>query len=141
MESDHCFGSSLMAQVRSSPYHVDEQSLEKVGSSNRSRGLASVLRRRAAGYLFRYRSATRQLMTKHGDPELVLRLMRGDVWVGMSVEMLRESVGQPDAVERHARPTGIEEIWKFEPIDLLSYRLEVRIDDDCVREVTDLRKR
>lgn len=98
-------------------------------------------RRRASRLLFRRQPSIPTCMIPQTDSKTLRRLQQGEVWVGMSIDFLRASVGQPDAVERHARPTGVLEIWKYEPLDLLSYRLEVRIEDERVSQVQDHRQR
>lgn len=81
----------------------------------------------------------RQLLRKHRDPELAGRLGRGEVWMGMSVDQLRDAVGEPEAVERQVLGDRIQMTWKYRALDLVRYRLCVVIDGERVVGLDDRR--
>ncbi len=81
----------------------------------------------------------RYLLRKHRNSGLAGRLGRGEVWIGMSVEQLRDSVGEPEAVERQVLGDRIQMTWKYEALDAVSYRLHVVIDGDQLVGIDDRR--
>ncbi len=68
-----------------------------------------------------YFGANSPLLTKRGKrlsdaygPAIALRLINGEIWIGMTDEMFREAKGKPTEINRSVYAFGIHEQWVYE---------------------------
>ena len=72
------------------------------------------------------------LRAKYGDENIVQRIMRRNYWQGQTAEQLRDSLGNPSAVDKNLLKTRKREVWKYQPAGVNRYRLRITLDDDVV---------
>lgn len=87
-----------------------------------------------------YKHAQRQkriqyLLTKYGDPLLVDRIMRRELWQGQSAQQLTDSRGRPLKIDTKLMATRKREIWKYGQTGRGRYALRVTLDNDIVIEI------
>lgn len=81
----------------------------------------------------------RALLRRTPAPVRFQRGSRGDIWRGMTVEQLRAALGDPEAVERKVLGDRIQMTWKYLPVGLMDYRLQVIIEGEHVVSFEDRR--
>lgn len=99
-------------------------------------GLLAVVILAAAGIVF-FKYAQRQrrleyLRDKYTDEEIVQRIMRRGMWQGQTAEQLRDSIGNPMAVDNKIMATRKREIWKYKRMGRNRYGLRITLDNDVV---------
>lgn len=73
------------------------------------------------------------LMQKYNDhEELVDLIMNKQFTQGMPAEALKDSIGEPVAVDRKVLKTKVKEVWKYEPAGAGRFNLKISLDDDVV---------
>jgi hypothetical protein len=72
------------------------------------------------------------LRAKYGNESIVQRIMRRNYWQGQTAEQLRDSLGNPSAVDKNLLKTRKREVWKYQPAGVNRYRLRITLDDDVV---------
>lgn len=102
-------------------------------------GLASLLGILVLGNFLRltasdYRQLRRreQLLERYGDTAIVDDLLAQVIWEGEHAEQVRESLGDPVAVDAVARRTKKQEVWKYGHEGGNRYRLRITLDNDQV---------
>jgi hypothetical protein len=60
-------------------------------------------------------------LRRHFGEDVAARLLRGEIWIGMSAEMAIESVGRPETVNRTVTAGGVSEQWVYERLDAYLY--------------------
>lgn len=56
----------------------------------------------------------RYLHERHGDADVVDRILAGEVWRGQTEAQLRDSMGEPDTIEERALKTKTKVVWKYD---------------------------
>lgn len=82
----------------------------------------------AIGYLGAL-ARRRELMEKYADEQLVNQLLRGEPWMGQSLEMLRDSLGKPAARDEKVLKTKTKETWKYGPLNKRQFKLKVHLEN------------
>ena len=72
------------------------------------------------------------LRAKYGDENIVQRIMRRNYWQGQTADQLRDSLGNPSAVDKNLLKTRKREVWKYQPTGVNRFRLRITLDDDVV---------
>ncbi len=75
---------------------------------------------------------TRRLEAKYGPGPELNDILNQVIWSGETAEQVRDSLGEPQALESLARKTKKKEIWKYGHEGGNRYRLRVTLDDDVV---------
>ena len=78
------------------------------------------------------RSRYARLLAKYGDAELAEALMTQTIWQGMTAEQLRDSWGEPVAVEQKVLKTRVKEVFKYKPVGKNRYRDKVTLEDGVI---------
>jgi hypothetical protein len=60
------------------------------------------------------------------------RIMRNEIWLGASADMIRESLGNPADKEQKVLKTKTKEVWKYYPTGTNRYKLRVTLENDIV---------
>ena len=89
-----------------------------------------------AGYIW-YKSNKRKerlryLMDKYQDAHVVEKIMSGFIWQGQTSEQLRDSLGDPAAVDNKVLKTKTKEIWKYGYQGGNRFNLRVTVENDQV---------
>lgn len=71
------------------------------------------------------------LRERYGE-ELAERLLKGEIWQGQSVELLRESLGAPLAIEERVLKTKTVRVFKYAEAGENRYRLKVKLENGVV---------
>ena len=74
----------------------------------------------------------KRLMEKYGDPMLVERLMRREIWEGQTEEQLIDSRGGPSAIDQKILKTKTSNVWKYKRIGRGQYALRVFVENGLV---------
>lgn len=87
--------------------------------------------------VFFVRSKSRQLRVdrlaeRFGSKEVAIKILRGQVWQGMNMEMLRESWGKPDEIDRNVFKSKTKETWKYGRIGKNRYKRRVMLENEIV---------
>ena len=73
-----------------------------------------------------------RLMAKYGDEKVVDALLTQTIWQGMTAEQLRDSWGEPIAVEQKVMKTRVREVFKYKPLGKNRFRDKVTLDDGVI---------
>lgn len=73
-----------------------------------------------------------RLLTKYGDEKLVDALLTQTIWQGMTAEQLRDSWGEPAAVEQKVMKTKVREVFKYKPLGRNRFRDKVTLEDGVI---------
>ena len=73
-----------------------------------------------------------RLMAKYGDEKLVHALVTQTIWQGMTVEQLKDSWGEPEAVEQKVMKTKTKEVFKYKPLGKNRFRDKVTLEDGII---------
>jgi len=72
------------------------------------------------------------LLQKYGDPTVAERIQQKSIWEGQTEEQLRDSQGEPEAVEQAYLKTVHREVWKYGRTGKNRFRLRVTLENGCV---------
>lgn len=72
------------------------------------------------------------LRDKYRDESIVQKLVQCQYWVGQSSEQLRDSLGEPVAVDDKLLKTIKREVWKYNQNGKNRYRLRITVENDRV---------
>lgn len=78
------------------------------------------------------RSRYARLMAKYGDEKLVHALLTQTIWQGMTTEQLKDSWGEPVAVEQKVMKTKTREVFKYKPLGKNRFRDKVTLEDGVI---------
>ncbi len=78
------------------------------------------------------RAKLMRLEEKYGSHEIAVRILAGQVWQGMTAEMLRDSRGKPDDLDRSVYKKKVKETWKYTQVGKNRYKERILIEDDEV---------
>ena len=73
-----------------------------------------------------------KLMAKYGDEKLVHALITQTIWQGMTTEQLKDSWGEPMAVEQKVMKTKVREVYKYKPLGRNRFRDKVTLEDGLI---------
>ena len=73
-----------------------------------------------------------RLMARHGDEKLVQAILTQTIWQGMTVEQLKDSWGEPVAIEQKVMKTKVREVFKYKPLGGNRFRDKVTLEDGIV---------
>lgn len=74
-----------------------------------------------------------RLMAKYGgDEKLVQALLTQTIWQGMTAEQLRDSWGEPAAIEQKVMKTRVREVFKYRPLGRNRFRDKVTLEDGLI---------
>jgi hypothetical protein len=71
--------------------------------------------------------ARRLLITERYEPEIAQKILKNEIWQGMTIEQLQDSLGKADAIETVVTKRTRREIWRY---DVFSTR--VTLEDGVV---------
>src|ERR1700727_1163245 len=71
----------------------------------------------------------KSLMDKYGDPILVDRLMRREIWEGQTAGQLLDSRGNPVTKDQKVLKTKTSDVWKYKPMGKGQYRLRIFVEN------------
>lgn len=71
-------------------------------------------------------------LTVRFGPEVAGRILRREIWVGQSGDMLVEAHGQPDDVDHKVMKTKTKQVFKFRRTGKNRYGLRVTLEDGVV---------
>jgi hypothetical protein len=72
------------------------------------------------------------LLEKYGDVEVVNNIINQMVWVGQTVEQLRDSLGSPEDIDQKVLKTKKKEVYKYGHRGANRYMYRVTLDNDVV---------
>lgn len=72
------------------------------------------------------------LRRKYQDEDIVQKIFGGTIWQGQSDEQLRDTLGDPVAVDRAVYKTKTKETWKYQQSGVNRFGLRVTVEDGCV---------
>lgn len=84
------------------------------------------------GYTYSKKKQWEDLMAKYGDESLVRRLVRKQIWVGMTEHHLLDSYGRPNKVDQKVLKTKTKETWKYHEVAKNRFSLKVMLEDGVV---------
>ena len=73
-----------------------------------------------------------RLMAKYGDDKLVQALLTQTIWQGMTTDQLRDSWGEPVAIEQRVMKTKVREVYKYKPLGKNRFRDKVTLEDGII---------
>jgi hypothetical protein len=73
-----------------------------------------------------------RLMAKYGDDKLVHAIVTQTIWQGMTTDQLRDSWGDPVAVEQKVMKTKVREVYKYKPLGKNRFRDKVTLEDGII---------
>jgi hypothetical protein len=74
-----------------------------------------------------------RLMEKYGgDEKLVNALLTQTIWQGMTAEQLRDSWGEPAAIEQKVMKTKVREVFKYKPLGRNRFRDKVTLENGII---------
>lgn len=73
-----------------------------------------------------------KLMAKYGDETVVHALVTQTIWQGMTIDQLKDSWGEPVAVEQKVMKTKVREIYKYKPLGKNRFRDKVTLEDGII---------
>jgi hypothetical protein len=86
----------------------------------------------AASRSAKRRARLRYLRDKYQDEVVVQRILGGQIWHSQSIEQLKDSIGEPLAVDQKTLKTKTREIWKYEHRGANRYGLRITVENGCV---------
>lgn len=72
------------------------------------------------------------LRDKYHDEEIVQKINGGYFWEGQTEEQLRDSLGEPSAIDNKLLKTMTREVWKYHPSGVNRYRLRITVENGRV---------
>lgn len=94
-----------LTDARQKQFDVKAQEAAKAAAAEREKRLASEQRRERARRV--------SIIEKFGN-ELGARILAGDIWLGMTADMARASMGEPKSINRTVTASGTSEQWVYE---------------------------
>ncbi|RKY88361.1 hypothetical protein DRQ09_02965 [candidate division KSB1 bacterium] len=76
-------------------------------------GLSKICKDCRRKYLIEYLRKKRETLSKKYNKEIVNKIMGQKIWVGMTVNMARESWGRPDKINTSVSSHGVHEEWFY----------------------------
>jgi hypothetical protein len=73
-----------------------------------------------------------RIRAKYPDPEMTQKILDEILWVGETAEQVRDSLGEPDAVDERVLKTRRREVWKYDEITRGRYRRRITLDGGVV---------
>lgn len=64
--------------------------------------------------------------------DIAPRIMRKEIWIGATEDMIRESLGRPVDKDQKVLETKTKEIWKYHPAGVNRYRLRITFENGTV---------
>ncbi len=71
------------------------------------------------------------LIQRFGEQDAA-KIIRGELWLGATAEMLIESLGNPADSEKKVLKTKTKEVWKYYPAGANRYKLRVTLENGVV---------
>lgn len=81
----------------------------------------------------------KELLAKYGDEFVAIQIMYNEVWVGMTEEQLRDSLGRPTAKSFNETTRDRKETWKYEQTRSNAYALKITLKNGIVEKISDTR--
>lgn len=72
------------------------------------------------------------LRAKYQDEKTVQDIFAGYIWHGQTEEQLRDSIGQPIAIDNKLLKTMTREVWKYHPSGVNRYKLRITVENGRV---------
>ena len=72
------------------------------------------------------------LRSKYHNEEIVQKIVGGFIWQGQSEEQLKDSMGDPVAIDRTALKTKTKETWKYHQQGVNRFGLRVKVENGYV---------
>jgi uncharacterized membrane protein len=72
------------------------------------------------------------LQERYGDGQIVRRIVEKEFWKGQTAEQLRDSIGNPQGIDKKSMATRKREVWKYNRTGKHRYALRITLDDDVV---------
>ena len=72
------------------------------------------------------------LRAKYKDEDVVQKIVAGYIWQGQSEEQLRDSLGEPVAVDRAVLKTKTKETWKYHQSGTNRFGLRITVENGHV---------
>lgn len=72
------------------------------------------------------------LLAKHGDMEIVTKIMNHKYWQGQTSEQLQDSCGYPADKDQKVLKTKTKEVWKYGQTGVNRYKLKITLENDLV---------
>jgi len=91
---------------------------------------SGLLSRRAESH--RRRQHLEDLMLKYEDQSIVDAILNNEFWIGASDDMLRDSLGEPEDIDREVMKRKTKETWKYGRKRANQYRLRVFVENGVV---------
>ncbi|WP_437338473.1 hypothetical protein [Sorangium sp. So ce394] len=95
------------------------------------RAAAAEAARRAAEQAAMEQQRLNHLCGRFG-PDLGARIHRGELWVGMTAEMLTHSKGSPEDIDEKVLKTKTKHVYKYGQTGINRYALRVTLDNGVV---------
>ena len=73
----------------------------------------------------------RALLVNRYGAEIAERIISGQIWQNMTVEQLRDSKGEPAAIDEAVTAKKIKQVWKYDPSGR-SFNLRVTVEGDKI---------
>ena len=71
-------------------------------------------------------------MRKYEDQSIVDAILNNEFWIGASDDMLRDSLGEPEDIDREVMKRKTKETWKYGRKRANQYRLRVFVENGVV---------
>lgn len=75
-----------------------------------------------------------ELLAKYQSKEIVDMVLNGDLWQGMTEEMLLDSLGEPHQLDSSAHKNFFKQTYKYGPLPRKQFALRVILKDGVVTE-------
>lgn len=72
------------------------------------------------------------LMTKYHDQQIVVDIMQGKIWQGMTQEQLSDSRGAPEDTDQTVYKTKTKETWKYGRTGKNRFRERIYVENGTV---------
>jgi len=79
-----------------------------------------------------YEEYVKKLMHKYGNKNIVDKILRNEIWVGQTQEMLIDSLGQPEYVQKNQLKNKYKEIWNYNRVGKGRYSISITLEDQVV---------
>jgi Na+-transporting NADH:ubiquinone oxidoreductase subunit NqrA len=76
--------------------------------------------------------AGHSLIVQRYTPEIAERLLKGEVWQGMTAEQLMDSMGRAEAVDTVVTKTKQKEIWKYYQETATRFGMRITLENGIV---------
>ena len=79
-----------------------------------------------------YEEYVQKLLNKYGNKRIVDNILNHEIWVGQTQEMLIDSLGNPEYIQKHQLKTKYKEIWNYNKIGKGRYGVSVILENEIV---------